>query len=69
MGHQAYIAQLASPGGLAYKRLSRSRTWLSGAHVDLQITSADWNATPRRDLLAPGLFILTLFSHTTLIQT
>ena len=26
--------------------------WAKGCHIDLQITTADWNATPRRDLLA-----------------
>lgn len=26
--------------------------WATGCHIDLQITTADWNATPRRDLLA-----------------
>ena len=25
--------------------------WANGAHIDFQITSADWEATPRRDLL------------------
>lgn len=26
--------------------------WASDCHIDLQITTTDWNATPRRDLLA-----------------
>ena len=31
--------------------------WASGAHIDLQISSADWNASPRRDLLALWLWV------------
>ena len=31
--------------------------WAKGAHIDLQITTADWNATPRRDLLALWLWV------------
>jgi hypothetical protein len=31
--------------------------WATGAHIDLQITTADWNATPRRDLLALWLWV------------
>eukprot|EP01051_Picozoa_sp_SAG22_P001392 SAG22_NODE_54_length_23787_cov_12.917511_5_plen_355_part_00 len=30
----------------------RRAAWSNGCHIDLQITTADWNATPRRDLLA-----------------
>ena len=31
--------------------------WESGCHLDWQITTADWNATPRRDLLAIWLWV------------
>ena len=31
---------------------AQRQAWASGAHIDLQISTADWEATPRRDLLA-----------------
>ena len=35
----------------------QAKRWAAGAHVDLQITTADFNATPRRDLLALWFWI------------
>jgi hypothetical protein len=31
--------------------------WAGGCHIDLQITTTDWDATPRRDLLALWLWV------------
>jgi hypothetical protein len=31
--------------------------WSNGAHIDFQVTSADFNATPRRDLLGVWLWV------------
>ena len=31
--------------------------WATGAHIDFQITTADFNATPRRDLLAVWFWV------------
>ena len=33
------------------------KMWADGAHIDFQITTADWNAAPRRDLLAMWLWV------------
>ena len=35
----------------------QAKRWHGGAHIDLQITTADFNATPRRDLLAMWFWI------------
>lgn len=48
------------PGAGPDARRSRDEEreqWRTGAHIDLQVTTSDFNATPRRDILALWLWV------------
>lgn len=47
----------AGQPGAAEEPFDAEAAWRNGAHIDLQVTATDFNATPRRDMLALWLWI------------
>ena len=54
--HHRPAAQ-AADAGRQVKGVAAQKTWADGCHIDLQITTTDWNATPRRGALALWLWV------------
>lgn len=46
--HRPAASEGSDTGGADYWK----KAWRSGAHIDLQVTKSDFDATPRRDMLA-----------------
>jgi hypothetical protein len=55
--HRPAAANEADGRGAAPKGDAAQQAWADGCHIDLQVTTTDWDATPRRDLLALWLWV------------